>query len=69
MSAAAELDRAELARLAREHTAALTRLRAAVAARAGDANATLLHDDAAGAFHRMLGAAGAYDAAEARDGR
>lgn len=69
MSAAAGPDRAELARLAREHTAALTRLRAVVAARAGDANATLLHDDAAGAFHRLLGAAGAYDATEARDGR
>lgn len=61
------LTHAELAAIAREHTAALARLRAAVAARAGDANATLLHDDAAGAFHRLFGAAGAYDTAEARD--
>lgn len=61
------LDHDAFAALAREHTETLARLRAAVAARAGDANAKLLHDDAAAAFHRLFAAAGAYEPREARD--
>lgn len=56
------MTREDYARLAREHTRALAALRAAVEARAGEANAKLLHDDAAAAFHRLLAATGAYDA-------
>lgn len=61
------LDHDAFAALARAHTEALARLRDAVAARAGAANAALLHDDAAAAFHRLFAAAGAYEPREARD--
>ncbi len=54
--------RAEYAARAQRLTADLAWLRELTAARAGAANAKLMHDDAAGALHRLLAAAGAYEA-------
>lgn len=50
----------DYAAIARRLTADLAALRAAVKARSGETNATLVHDHAAGALHRLLDAAGAY---------
>lgn len=65
----AALDRSDFSRIATMEEHLLARLRRAVEARSGDENATLLHDYAAAAFHRLFDAAGAYDDAGARDGR
>lgn len=55
------LSPADYARIAQRLTADLATLRAAVKARSGEANAALAHDHAAGALHRLLDAAGAYE--------
>lgn len=55
------LTRADFAAIARRLTADLATLRGAVRTRSGDTNAALVHDHAAGAVHRLLDAAGAYE--------
>lgn len=54
--------RADFALRAQRLTEDLAWLRELTAGRAGAANAKLMHDDAAGALHRLLAAAGAYEA-------
>lgn len=54
-------ERPDYATLAQRLTADLAMLRAAVKDRSGEANAALVHDHAAGALHRLLDAAGAYE--------
>lgn len=53
------LSHEELARIATQATEHLTRLRAGAVERVGEANAAVLYDAAADAFHRLLAAAGA----------